>query len=93
MTAAEYQAYIGKKPATAPKAAQATTGPPATPKPATAPPIGRNTAPIAPAPVPLRWEVARGLFAEQHPGAFRLVVVGSEAELPQVLEKLRELLK
>ena len=40
---------------------------------------------------PVRWQLAKGLFAEQFPGCFRLVVSGPADALPAVLAALQPL--
>ena len=57
---------------------------------------GRDTAKEVPGPrldMPVRWQVAGGLFAEQFGGCFRIVVSGHEKDLPAVLAALMELTK
>ena len=93
----------GEKPAKrVPAPRHATQATPAAPAPAEAArvaparnlagPVGVTAAPVAPAVVPLRWARASGLFAEQHPGAFRVVLVGPESQWPAVERMLNELL-
>jgi hypothetical protein len=40
---------------------------------------------------PVRWNEAGALFRQQHPGTFRLVVVGHQDDLPAVLQALEQL--
>lgn len=57
----------------------------------------RLTPPEPPGPkpsAPVRWQVADGgLYAEQFPGCFRVVVTGPTHRLPEVLAALEQLMK
>ena len=98
LSAAQYRALAPKKPATARKPPSPGNPQPGAPAsrhapetPPDDPPGHRDAPPACAARVPLRWEVAGSLFAAQHPGAFRLVVVGPTDELPAVLAALAPL--